>query len=155
MAPPITFSQDETFDQNLLPRMAVGLRADGSLVFLAVDGREPNVAPGLRLQDCASILKHLDCRQAMNLDGGSSKRMFIGQQQVDNSVPPLLLHVLLAPAAACCCCCLCCCFGCFCLLLLLLALLLCLAAAASSFAAAGLDGGFEGFEGFFLCFLHP
>jgi len=85
LAPPITFSQDETFDQNLLPRMAVGLRSDGSLVFLAVDGREPNEAPGLRLRDCALILGELNCRIAMNLDGGSSKRMHVGGRQVDRS----------------------------------------------------------------------
>ena len=38
-APPVTFSQDETFDQNRLPRMAAGLCEDGALILLAIDGR--------------------------------------------------------------------------------------------------------------------
>jgi hypothetical protein len=38
-APPVTFSQDETFDRNLLPRMGAGLTCDGELVLTAIDGR--------------------------------------------------------------------------------------------------------------------
>ena len=88
-APPQTFSQDETFDQNLLPRMAVGLHTDGDLVFLAVDGRDAERAPGLTLARTADVLRSLGCIEAMNLDGGSSKRMLVDGVLVDRSTTEL------------------------------------------------------------------
>ena len=81
-APPITFSQDETFDQNLLPRMGAGLTADGELVLVAVDGRNLDQALGLTLRGTAELLERLGCAVALNLDGGSSKRMWIRDKGV-------------------------------------------------------------------------
>lgn len=82
-APPVTFSSDETFDNNLLPRMAVGLTADDRLVFCAVDGRNFDRAPGFTLGMTADCLRALGCVRAMNLDGGSSKRMVVEGAVVD------------------------------------------------------------------------
>lgn len=82
-APPVTFSQDETFDQNLLPRMGVGLRDDGSLLFCAVDGRHFERAPGMTLRQLGEVLRAHGCTRAMNLDGGSSKRMVVDGAVVD------------------------------------------------------------------------
>ncbi len=82
-APPVTFSRDETFDQNLLPRMAVGRCPDGTLIFAAIDGRNFERAPGMTLRGAAQLLAALGCRDAMNLDGGSSKRMVVGGRVVD------------------------------------------------------------------------
>ena len=79
------FSQDETFDQNLLPRMAAGLDLDGNLYFAAIDGRNFHRAPGMTLQQTAAWMQSLGCVTAMNLDGGSSKRMIIEGQVVDLS----------------------------------------------------------------------
>ncbi|EED88532.1 predicted protein [Thalassiosira pseudonana CCMP1335] len=81
-APPVTFSQDETFDRNLLPRMGIGITNNDSsgekeLVCVAVDGRNLDRALGLTLQGTSDLLKTLGCVKAMNLDGGSSKRMVI------------------------------------------------------------------------------
>lgn len=76
-APPITFSRDETYDQNLLPRMGVGLCEDGRLVFAAVDGRDPYNAPGTTLRGLAELLSAVGATTALNLDGGSSKRMVV------------------------------------------------------------------------------
>ena len=84
-APPVTFSQDETYDQNLLPRMAVGLDAHNRLVFAAVEGRDFSRAPGFTLAMTADLMRALGCVQAMNLDGGSSKRMVVGGRLVDLS----------------------------------------------------------------------
>mgnify|MGYP003934481539 CR=1 FL=1 len=87
-APPVTFSQDETFDQNLLPRMACGLRGFGvhqEIFFAAVDGRNFDHAPGFTLHRLAEFMVGLGCQTAMNLDGGSSKRMVINQKCVDLS----------------------------------------------------------------------
>ncbi len=82
-APPLTFSSDETFDQNLLPRMALGLTSTGHLRLAAIDGRDFTDAPGLTLGQTAELLRELGCHTAMNLDGGSSKRMVIDGVVVD------------------------------------------------------------------------
>lgn len=76
-APPVTFSQDETGDRNLLPRLAAGLRPDGTLVLAAVDGRNFERALGMTLGGVARLLAALACEVATNLDGGSSKRMVV------------------------------------------------------------------------------
>jgi hypothetical protein len=89
-APPITFSSDETFDQNLLPRMVVGQRPDGTLVFAAIDGRHFHRAPGMTLKGAWSLLQQLDCTRGLNLDGGSSKRMVVGGRSVDMSTTEIV-----------------------------------------------------------------
>ena len=76
-APPVTFSQDETFDRNLLPRMGAGITKNGEVVMVAIDGRNLDQALGLTLRGTANLLEALGCVKAMNLDGGSSKRMVI------------------------------------------------------------------------------
>mmetsp|Transcript_27961 Transcript_27961/g.80797 ORF Transcript_27961/g.80797 Transcript_27961/m.80797 type:complete len:723 (-) Transcript_27961:179-2347(-) len=76
-APPVTFSQDETFDRNLLPRMGAGTTKNGEIVMVAIDGRNLDQALGLTLQGTANLLEAFGCVKAMNLDGGSSKRMVI------------------------------------------------------------------------------
>ena len=82
-APPATFSGDETFDQNQLPRMALGLTPGGDVVMAAVDGRNFDRAIGFTLHETAHLMKLLGCDTAMNLDGGSSKRMVVRGRIVD------------------------------------------------------------------------
>ena len=82
-APPQTFSQDETGDRNLLPRLAVGLDRQGRLIFAAVDGRNFGRALGMTLAGTADLMIALGCLRACNLDGGSSKRMIVGGEVVD------------------------------------------------------------------------
>jgi len=82
-APPITFSQDETFDQNLLPRLGVGLHPDGSVIVAAIDGRNVDRAVGMTLRQTGELLAALGCTEALNLDGGSSKRMVVNGEVVD------------------------------------------------------------------------
>lgn len=84
-APPITFSQDETFDQNLLPRLGVGITASQELIFVAVDGRNFEKSLGITLHGLAKLLANLGCVAGLNLDGGSSKRMVVGGRMVDLS----------------------------------------------------------------------
>jgi hypothetical protein len=81
-APPITFSQDETGDLNLLPRLAVGLCGD-TLVFAAVDGRNFERALGMTLSEVGALLGALGCTEVVNLDGGSSKRMVVDGRTLD------------------------------------------------------------------------
>jgi hypothetical protein len=90
-APPITFSQDETWDQNLLPRMAAGVRRDGTLILAAIDGRNLDRAPGFTLAGTAALLRHLGCAEAVNLDGGSSKRMAVDGRTLDLSTTEVVV----------------------------------------------------------------
>ena len=83
-APPVTFSQDETFDQNLLPRMACGVTPSGAVIFLAVDGRDMS-APGVTLHILGDLMRALGCESSVNMDGGSSKRAIIGGKVVDTT----------------------------------------------------------------------
>jgi hypothetical protein len=82
-APPVTFSQDETGDRFLLPRLAAGLDPQGRLLLAAIDGRNPERALGMTLEGTAKLMLALGCHTAMNLDGGSSKRMVIQGEVVD------------------------------------------------------------------------
>ncbi len=84
-APPRTFSQDETGDRNLLPRLAVGRRRDGVLLFAAIDGRNLHRALGATLRTTGELLGALGCDDVLNLDGGSSKRMVVDGVAVDLS----------------------------------------------------------------------
>ena len=81
--PPETFSEDETGDRNLLPRLAVGLTPTHQIVLAAVDGRNFGQALGMTLKDTARLMRSLGCDQALNLDGGSSKRMLLQGRTLD------------------------------------------------------------------------
>lgn len=89
-APPVTFSQDETFDQNRLPRMAAGMTAKNELILAAIDGRHFHRAPGLTLHQTAELMQALGCVNAMNLDGGSSKRMAVQGHVCDLSTTEVM-----------------------------------------------------------------
>lgn len=82
-APPITFSQDETGDRNMLARMAIGLDAEGRLLAAAIDGRNMQRALGMTLGHVSRLMLRLGCVTAANFDGGSSKRMLVQGRVVD------------------------------------------------------------------------
>ncbi len=82
-AEPMTFSTDETQDQNLLPRLAIGITATFDVIVLAVDGRNFDRALGLTLGQTASLMRALGCTSAINMDGGSSKRLVLHGEALD------------------------------------------------------------------------
>lgn len=57
------------------PRTAVGQRADGSLVIVAVDGRSPAYSTGLTNFELARAMARLGCVTASALDAGGSTTM--------------------------------------------------------------------------------
>ena len=62
------------------PRTAVGQRADGSLVFVAVDGRQPGYSAGITNFDLAKLLVRLGAVTGSALDsGGSTTLAFEGR----------------------------------------------------------------------------
>ena len=54
------------------PRTAVGIRADGSVIFYTVDGRQSGYSVGASMEQVAKRLVELGCVEAMCLDGGGS-----------------------------------------------------------------------------------
>lgn len=58
------------------PRTAVGIKKDGSLMLLVVDGRSNNSA-GLTLSELATYMIRLGAQEAVNFDGGGSSVMAI------------------------------------------------------------------------------
>ena len=54
------------------PRTAIGIKADGSVVFYAIDGRQPGYSVGATLTQVAQRLIELGCVEAVALDGGGS-----------------------------------------------------------------------------------
>lgn len=58
------------------PRTAVGVKADGSLLLVVVDGRTQD-SVGVTLTELAGYLKQLGARDAMNFDGGGSSELVL------------------------------------------------------------------------------
>ncbi|WP_278738749.1 phosphodiester glycosidase family protein [Paenibacillus macerans] len=59
-------------DRELYPRVAIGTKADGTVVMLEVDGRAPGFSEGVSFQDLALMLKDMGIVDALLLDGGGS-----------------------------------------------------------------------------------
>ena len=64
------------------PRTAIGLKKDGTVLVLVVDGRSTN-SKGLALQELATYFLRLGARDAVNLDGGGSSVMVINGEIVN------------------------------------------------------------------------
>jgi hypothetical protein len=72
-----------SFAERSHPRTGVGLRG-GSLVLVAVDGRQPGYSEGMSLYQMAELFLELGCTDAMNLDGGGSTTMVVRDQIVNS-----------------------------------------------------------------------
>jgi hypothetical protein len=59
------------------PRTAVGVRADGTLLFVTVDGRRPEESVGMSIPELTDLMLELGSVSAINLDGGGSTTMVI------------------------------------------------------------------------------
>lgn len=57
------------------PTTAVGLKKNGEVVLLQVDGRQPAWSNGIPHNDTANYLKSLGCTEALLFDGGGSSTM--------------------------------------------------------------------------------
>ena len=63
----------------------MGQREDGTLVFVVVDGRQPELSVGMSLPELAELLLGLGVSDAYNLDGGGATTMVI-QGKIVNSI---------------------------------------------------------------------
>lgn len=63
------------------PRSAIGYNANGIVLLLAIEGDNTTGGyTGLNLHELANLLKDLSCTDAVNLDGGGSTSLVIGNQ---------------------------------------------------------------------------
>ncbi len=70
-------------DANVHPRTAVGIRADGSLVFFVADGRQQPESCGMTYAELAQTMAALGAVDAMALDGGGSSTMLTQRESSD------------------------------------------------------------------------
>lgn len=73
------------FNSNRHPRTAIGITNRNTLIMIVVDGRNSH-AHGMNLQELSKIMKWLNVRQGMNLDGGGSSTMYIQGATQNNIV---------------------------------------------------------------------
>lgn len=65
------------------PRTAVGLKQDGTVILLTVDGRQPGFSAGLTGRELAEYLLELGAVNAAMLDGGASTEMIVNDKIVN------------------------------------------------------------------------
>ena len=99
---------DNDFGYTPHPRTIAGVREDGTMVFVVVDGRQGDYSNGAPLDRCAYIMASLGCMDAINLDGGGSSTMIIEKNgefktmnsPSDGSLRRIYNSVLLVPFLA-------------------------------------------------------
>jgi Phosphodiester glycosidase len=82
-APPQAPAFYGTFVAARQPRTLAGVRADGKLLLVTVDGRRPGWSSGVTLPEAARLMRSLGARDALNLDGGGSTTMTVRGQVVN------------------------------------------------------------------------
>lgn len=83
----ITYNQEVMFGSGVElnvqdPRTAVGYTSDGYAILLVADGRS-TASSGVTLTELAQIMIDRGCVEAMNLDGGGSTQMAVGDSLVN------------------------------------------------------------------------
>lgn len=74
------FAKKETY----APRSAIGIDEGGKLYLIAVDGRNNGYSVGLTLIELAELLKKLNLKEAINLDGGGSTTLVANGKVINN-----------------------------------------------------------------------
>ena len=57
------------------PRTVVGIREDGTVLLMVIDGRQEQISNGATLYRCALLMRSMGAVSAINLDGGGSSTM--------------------------------------------------------------------------------
>ena len=71
-------------DGNRASRTAIGIKADGSVVMMVLDGRQEPFSCGGSLREIAQIMLEAGCVRAVNLDGGGSTTYMSKPEGSDN-----------------------------------------------------------------------
>lgn len=67
------------------PRTAAGIKSDGTVVFVCVDGRRAGVSNGFTITELADYLLSLGCVDAVNFDGGGSTTFYAADIGEENA----------------------------------------------------------------------
>jgi len=59
------------------PRTAIGQRADGTVLIVVIDGRQPDLSVGVTITELRKVMKALGAQSALNLDGGGSTTLVL------------------------------------------------------------------------------
>lgn len=79
------FLADDIFGPEVYcDRTALGVTGDGKIVFFICDGRISS-SPGITLLQLARVMKGLGCVSALNLDGGGSTGMVVGDTRLGDT----------------------------------------------------------------------
>src|SRR5919112_493496 len=70
------------------PRTLAGITPEGNLLLVAVDGRQPGYSVGVSFEESALIMQALCAEEAVNLDGGGSTTLTIGEELVNRPSDP-------------------------------------------------------------------
>lgn len=70
------------------PRTAAGVRPDGRILLVTVDGRQPGKSVGMTIAELADLLVELGAAEAVNMDGGGSTTMVAGGRVVNSPSDP-------------------------------------------------------------------
>jgi exopolysaccharide biosynthesis protein len=73
----------QAFVASKQPRTLAGVRADGTVLLVTVDGRRRGWSAGVTLVEAARVMRSLGARDALNLDGGGSSTMTVGRRVVN------------------------------------------------------------------------
>ncbi|MBE1591076.1 phosphodiester glycosidase family protein [Nonomuraea angiospora] len=83
----ITAKQDGHDSVNMIlrrhPRTLLGTTRNGSLIIATIDGRNPGVTVGANFLEAAQFMRWLGATQAINLDGGGSTAMVVGNKLIN------------------------------------------------------------------------
>ncbi len=70
------------------PRSAIASLADGRVLLVVVDGRQPELSVGMSLDELARVLIELGAVDAINLDGGGSTTMVVKGKLLNHPSDP-------------------------------------------------------------------
>ena len=74
------------FNKNRHPRSLLGIKGNGNVLFIAVDGRQPGYADGMSLFELRELAKSLGCTEILNLDGGGSTTLYVRNEAASGVV---------------------------------------------------------------------
>jgi len=70
------------------PRTLAGVRADGRVLLVAIDGRRPGWSVGTTFRESAGVMRALGARDALDFDDGGSTAMTVGPRVVNRPSDP-------------------------------------------------------------------
>lgn len=77
-------SISQVFSRARHPRTAAGVRADGTVLLVTVDGRQPESSVGMSIPELTDLFLEWGAVSAVNLDGGGSTTMVVNGEVVNS-----------------------------------------------------------------------